>query len=401
MEAVVGAVLVQERLVLVGAEIEVVPQLVMDDAERVLRRLDAHLDAQVGEVVDVPRAGVTHHVPVPGSLEQRALPERRRERIEAERRVEPLAHADHLDGGDAPRLENRADVRPGGCSRRAGHYQVRDVAPVLAPQVAEQMYGEHAVGRDAGGAVARHQPAAHVRVELQVERADLLPQPVHDGDEGVGRHVVPGAPHGPRVGEPHVPRAGVRERDEARVAVAHGNADRLPAGPRVEQRVGIARSGEHVLEVVQVPAHGLPACARLAVLGASVVGVEAGAEPRHLRGFRRIGGRRGRELELEQQQATLHIGRQRCSVERPRPVHQPLERRGEVGLRVGGQELGIVGNEVLAHPAGAARRDILDRQLVLGGIEKPSRGGDRGVGSLGEGENDEEEMLHAHTIGWR
>ena len=47
VEAVVGAVLEQERLVLVGALVEVVAQLVMDGDEILAADLDAHLQAQI------------------------------------------------------------------------------------------------------------------------------------------------------------------------------------------------------------------------------------------------------------------------------------------------------------------------------------------------------------------
>ena len=84
METVVGAALIQERLFLVRAEVEVMAQLVVNGAKIVVGLLGAHLDAQVVQVVDVPRARVAYHLPVARPREHRALPERRGERIEAE-----------------------------------------------------------------------------------------------------------------------------------------------------------------------------------------------------------------------------------------------------------------------------------------------------------------------------
>src|SRR4029450_2195266 len=76
--------------------IEVVPQLVMDRGEVLGRLVDAHLDAQVAEVVDVPGAGVTHDLAILRPHEQRALPERLRQRIEPEGGEEPLAGFHHV-----------------------------------------------------------------------------------------------------------------------------------------------------------------------------------------------------------------------------------------------------------------------------------------------------------------
>ena len=64
VEAVIGAVAEQERLLVIGALIEVVTQLVMDGREILACNIDAHFDAQVFYVVDVPGAGVTHHLAI-------------------------------------------------------------------------------------------------------------------------------------------------------------------------------------------------------------------------------------------------------------------------------------------------------------------------------------------------
>ena len=76
---------------LVGALVEVVPELVVDRREVFLGRLDAHLDADVVFEVDVPGAGVADDLAVLRPHEQRSLPEGLRQRREPERRVEPLA----------------------------------------------------------------------------------------------------------------------------------------------------------------------------------------------------------------------------------------------------------------------------------------------------------------------
>ena len=66
------------RLLVVGALVEVVAQLVVDGVEVLAGDLDAHLEAQVVHGVDVPGAGVAHHLAIARLEEQRALPERLR-----------------------------------------------------------------------------------------------------------------------------------------------------------------------------------------------------------------------------------------------------------------------------------------------------------------------------------
>src|SRR5205823_12081526 len=97
VEAVVRAVAEEHRQILVGALIEVVPELVVDRREVVGRLLDAHLDAQVALEVDVPRARVADDVAIARTDEERSLPERVRQRGESERRVEALARSHHVE----------------------------------------------------------------------------------------------------------------------------------------------------------------------------------------------------------------------------------------------------------------------------------------------------------------
>ena len=79
------------------------------------------------------------------------------------------------------------------------------------------------------------QASAHVGVEREVERPDLVPQAVEFLGEIVGRHVVFGAPHGAGVLEAELARAFVGELDVAREILAHGRRDGVPAGPGVQQ----------------------------------------------------------------------------------------------------------------------------------------------------------------------
>src|SRR5207302_3925277 len=95
METIVGAALKEIRLLLVGALVEIVTQLVMHRDEVLARHLQTGLDPNVVLAVDVPRTGMTNHVAITRFGELRALPERRRQRIESEGGVEALAVAHH------------------------------------------------------------------------------------------------------------------------------------------------------------------------------------------------------------------------------------------------------------------------------------------------------------------
>ncbi len=146
----------------------------MVDGDEVLGvDLDAHLDAQIVDVVDVPGARVTHDVAVLGLGEQRTLPERLRQRLEAQRREEPLAVAHHLALVDAAAAQDLGQVETGIAGPRRN--EVVDVAPALAPHVAEQVRRDRPVRRDHVDPVTFAELGAHVAVQRVVQRANLVP----------------------------------------------------------------------------------------------------------------------------------------------------------------------------------------------------------------------------------
>src|SRR5262249_54717158 len=146
VEAVVGALAEQEGLPAVRALVDVVAQLVVDGDEVLARGLDAHLDAQVEVVGDGPGAGVADHVAVRGLAQQRPLPERLRQRLEARRGEEAFAVAHHLALVDLLRLQQRREVVAG---PRAGYADQRvDIPPLLGPDAAGRGGGEDPLLRD-------------------------------------------------------------------------------------------------------------------------------------------------------------------------------------------------------------------------------------------------------------
>ena len=216
------------RLLLVGALIEVVPELVMDRREVLLGRIDAHLDAQVVGVVDVPRARVADHVAIGRLREERPLPERRRQRREAERRVEALARSSPCRRRDVlRRFRMSVSEKPG--LAVPGATRSKTLLQSCAQMLPSRCAGNRPVGRH-GVAVLLVQLHPHVGVQRHVERPHLLPQPIDFLRELVGRHVVLQPPHRAGVGEAELLRALVGQLDEARV-VRRASAPRSCASP--------------------------------------------------------------------------------------------------------------------------------------------------------------------------
>src|SRR5437660_4418496 len=154
VEAVIRAVLEQDRLLTVSTLVHVVPQFMVDSPEILIPNADAHLEPKVFLVVDVPGAGVADYVAICRLLEERALPERLGQRIESQRREEGLTVADHPQLIDMVLLQGGSKVHPTAPSGDVE--QVVDIGPVLRPDVAQQMSGQRAVERNQLGTVFLH-----------------------------------------------------------------------------------------------------------------------------------------------------------------------------------------------------------------------------------------------------
>ena len=274
-----------------------------------------------------------------------------RQRLEAERGEEALAVARHLGRGDAPGAQDRRQVHRARASRR--RHVVVQVRPVLRPDVAEQMRGDRTVGRD-HIAVALAQPGADVGVQREVQRPQLLPQPIELLRERVGRHVVLRAPHRAGVGESQLAGALVGQLDEPRVALLHRRRDRVPALPHLAQARRVAVLGEDLGDLLDVQA-GVARLAAGAVLAAAVHAVHRRHELRQFGGLFRIGRRRHREDVLEHRQLAPLVRGQLDAVELRRALREAGSRRHEGLAGAGVHGLGVHGDERLLHPAGAWR----------------------------------------------
>ena len=116
-----------DRLILVGALVEVVPELVVDRREVLGRLLDAHLDADVVVEVDVPRARVADDLAILRPRRRASAPRtssaaaRSRATCRSARRSRTMSSARHLallqDVGQRVARRRRWPARPAGrCS---------------------------------------------------------------------------------------------------------------------------------------------------------------------------------------------------------------------------------------------------------------------------------------------
>ena len=132
--------------VLIGALVEVVPELVVNRREVFGSHVDAHLDAQIVFVVDVPGARVADDFAIARLDEERPFPERLGQRSESERGEEALADTHHLQRLDLLRFQPICQRKRLASSCRRD--ERIDVRPVLLPEVAEQVGRNRSVGRE-------------------------------------------------------------------------------------------------------------------------------------------------------------------------------------------------------------------------------------------------------------
>src|SRR5471030_131448 len=119
-------------------------ELVMDGEKVFASNLDAHLEAQVVEVVDIPGAGVADHIAVARLEKKRALPESLRQRIETQVDEEAFAVLHHLLPIGVAFLEQLGDIEAG--VGVGGRHQRVNIRPVLCPHIAQQVGWNRAGG---------------------------------------------------------------------------------------------------------------------------------------------------------------------------------------------------------------------------------------------------------------
>ncbi len=149
---------------------------------------------------------------------------------------------------------------------------------------------------------------AHIRVQGSVERANLLPQPVDLAGKLRRRHVVSRPPHCTGIREAHLSCALVGQFHEARVARGHRPGHCMPAIPKIQHLLRVARIRQYANDVhIGVAFAGL---IRRAIFPASIRALQPSSDFREFGAFRGI-CRRGRgKRKLQQVELTLQFGRQ-------------------------------------------------------------------------------------------
>ena len=221
---------------------------------------------------------------------------------------------------------------------------------------------------------------SHVGVQRFVERPDLAPQPVQLPGEGVGRHVVFGAPHRAVVGESDFARSLVGEHDVALEVFFHRRPDGVPAAPHVEQLARVAAIRHDLRDVVDVEALVLLG----AILALAVAALHPGCDPGQLLALLGIGRRGDGQRQLEELQLALQVGRELQLLESGRLLHKIDGRRDRPLVRPRGQNFRVPGNEIGLDPTGSpglgdqvgqSRFHVVQEGLGLGRGGQPAGGG--------------------------
>jgi hypothetical protein len=206
-------------------------------------------------------------------------------------------------------------------------------------------------------------------MELNIERAHLIPQPIQLARKRVRRHVVLGAPHGPGVREAKLLGALVRQLDEPHVVLPHGRGNRMPPFPLAAELRLVPRVRQDTRHVVNVVT-GLRLRRVTTPLAFSVRPPEPRCNRGQLLRFPGIGRRGEDERHFQHVELTSLVGRHLHPIEFRRLLRK--SRRGVSDLprcaRV--DRFGIVGDEVLGNPSGLSARDRQTFQRVVHGRDK-------------------------------
>src|SRR4051794_10998554 len=151
-------------------------EFVVNRTEILARNVDAHLDAKIVHIIDIPGTRVTHYLPVARLDKEGSLPEGLGKRIETERSKETLAIANHFFLVDLLTLQDLGQVIAGVSVRRGQDWV--EILPALRPHIAEKMRGNRAFRIDHTLAILLDQLTPNVRVKRHVQRLHLVPQAV-------------------------------------------------------------------------------------------------------------------------------------------------------------------------------------------------------------------------------
>ena len=440
MKAVVGTVAKQVGLLVVGALVEVVAQLMVDGGEVIGADFDAHFDAEVVGRIEVPRGGVADDFGIAGMHELGALPERFGKRREAEGPEEVFAVVHHVvRGGELGGMSSvGAEVGAGNEGWRGGgvfggdlllerglkiewlelrefridgRNDVVDVAPLLGPHVAQELSGDHTIGAVGSFAILGDEASAHIVVQRAIERLELLPGVLELGGELRGGHVVARAPEFAGIVIAEFFRANVLQCNVTRIFIAHGGADGVPTNPQTRELLRIMGFRHEVGDLVDPHAF----CAwrgrltHLRVWAVLSFAVHAGQFRRELGLLSKklwILGRSGR-VELHEQNLTAQDRRKLEMIEAVALLGEGKGARGGLGIEQRDGSLGVFGDIGIRNPLGACVVGADLEQLGAGAADEGLGVGDGGRGgrlgksgrcSEGEGQGVSEAGAHGGSI---
>ena len=228
--------------------------------------------------------------------------------------------------------------------------------PVLRPHVAGDMCRDRAVL----GHLARilvFELAAHIALQLRIQRLDLAPEAIGLRAQGCGIHVVAGAPGLASIGIAGVACAFVEQFGEALIVSAHPAPDRMPTLPGFQIRIPVTAFRENLGQLVEIPASG--GIRRVLAGFAGAVGrTKFGGEGGHLGQMCRILWRRHRTLALEHLDATCAFGADSAhAIEAVRGINGVFQTDQAAFVGLGLQHAGIRRDVRRCHPL---RGDIFD-----------------------------------------
>ena len=282
VEAGVRTALEYRWLTLVGTLVIVVAELVINRAQLIVGLFDAHLDAQVVTAIQAPGAGVTNNLAILRFGKLRALPERIRQSIHAERDIKAFGGANHFLRRIIFGLQRAIDIE----IRDAGvrFHDVVDEAPLLRPHVAQKMCRDRTILRYLVFAVMFAELRAHGAMQLVVQWLNLVPEALGLALKFSRAHVEASAPHFTKVAVAKFTRAFVNKLNVALILVAHRWCNCAPARPVLFELIVVPSALHETFKL----GSGNAVVITSAVLTRAVHALKLGCDQRQLFAFCRV-----------------------------------------------------------------------------------------------------------------
>ena len=201
-------------------------------------------------------------------------------------------------------------------------------------------------------------------MQFQIQRPNLIPEPIDFLREGIRRHVVFRSPHGAVVGETEFSGAFIGQLDKSSIVFAHRRRDRAPAFPDLSKLFFIARVAHDVRDLVDVET-GLGLLRVRAPLAFAILRIEICCDPGEFFALFRIRRRRHHEGNLQELQLAPQVGRSLNLVEPHRIFRKTFGGLDDplVGPRI--QRGGVIRNIGFGNPACLGSLDVQLEQAFV------------------------------------